>query len=135
MFIGNFILLAMNIPMIRVFVKMLQLPDTWLIPAILLLSVLGVYAAYSSVLSVLIMLGVGVVGWALRKLGFDMAPIILGFVLGRVLETNLRNALALSGGDPAILFKSTISIVLWVMAAGILVLPAWLARRAAARHR
>jgi putative tricarboxylic transport membrane protein len=135
MFIGNFILLAMNIPMIRVFVKMLQLPDTWLIPAILLLSVLGVYAAYSSVLSVLIMLGVGVVGWALRKLGFDMAPIILGFVLGRVLETNLRNALALSGGDPAILFKSTISIVLWVMAAAILVLPAWLARRAAARHR
>ena len=135
MFIGNFILLAMNIPMIRIFVKMLQLPDTWLIPAILLLSVLGVYAAYSSVLSVLIMLGVGVMGWALRKLGFDMAPIILGFVLGRVLETNLRNALALSGGDPAILFKSTISIVLWVMAAGILVLPAWLARRAAARHR
>jgi len=79
------------------------------------------------------MLGVGVVGWALPRLGFNMATIILGFVLGRVLETNLCNALALSGGDPAILFKSTISIVLWLMAAAILVLPAWLARRVAAR--
>jgi putative tricarboxylic transport membrane protein len=123
-------LLIMNIPMVRIFVKMLQVPNTWLIPAILLLSILGVYTAYSSVMSVLLMLAIGVFGWALRKLGFDMAPIILGFVLGKVLETNLRNALALSGGDVSILFQSTISNSLWVMAVLIVIIPWWLARRA-----
>ncbi len=132
MYIGNIMLLVMNIPMIRIFVKMLQVPNTWLIPAILILSVLGVYTAYSSVTSVLLMLGIGVIGWALRKQGFDMAPIILGFVLGKVLESNLRNALALSGGSLDILFKSGISITLWIMALAIAVLPWWLSRRSKA---
>jgi putative tricarboxylic transport membrane protein len=130
MYIGNIMLLIMNIPMVRIFVKMLQVPSTWLIPTILLLSILGVYTAYSSVMSVLLMLGIGVFGWALRKLGFDMAPIILGFVLGRVLETNLRNALALSGGDVSILFQSTISNTFWAMAVLIVLVPWWLSRRA-----
>jgi len=130
MYIGNVMLLIMNIPMVRIFVKMLQVPNKWLIPAILVLSILGVYTAYSSVMSVLLMLAIGVFGWALRKLGFDMAPIILGFVLGKVLETNLRNALALSGGDVSILFQSTISNSLWVMAVLIVIIPWWLARRA-----
>jgi putative tricarboxylic transport membrane protein len=84
-------------------------------------------------MSVLLMLAIGVGGWALRKQGFDMAPIILGFVLGKVLETNLRNALALSGGDISILFQSTISNSLWVMAVLIVLLPWWLARRTKAR--
>jgi putative tricarboxylic transport membrane protein len=133
MYIGNVILLIMNIPMVRIFVKLLQVPSTWLIPTILLLSILGVYTAYSSVISVVLMLAIGVFGWGLRKLGFDMAPIILGFVLGKVLETNLRNALALSGGDISILFQSTISNSLWFMAVLIVVLPWWLNRRARAR--
>jgi putative tricarboxylic transport membrane protein len=133
MYIGNLILLVMNIPMVRIFVKMLQVPSTWLIPTILLLSILGVYTAYSSAMSVLLMLGIGVFGWVLRKLGFDMAPIILGFVLGKVLETNLRNALALSGGDPSILFQSTISNAFWAMAVLIVLIPWWLARRSGRR--
>ena len=62
-----------------------------------------------------------------------MAPIILGFVLGKVLETNLRNALALSGGDISILFQSTIANSLWAMAVLIVILPWWLNRRARAR--
>lgn len=132
MYIGNIILLVMNLPMIGLFVRMLQVPNTILIPAILILSVLGVYSAYSSITSVLVMLAIGVAGWALRKQGFDMAPIILGFVLGKVLETNLRNALAISGGDVSILFQSTISNVLWVMAIAIVILPWWLSRRSAA---
>ena len=133
MYLGNVMLLIMNIPMVRIFVKMLQVPNTWLMPGILLLSVLGVYTAYSSVMSVMLMLGIGVLGWILRKQGFDMAPIILGFVLGKILETNLRNALALSGGDVSILFQSTISNALWVMAVLIVLVPWWLARRARGR--
>lgn len=129
MYMGNILLLLMNLPLIGLFVRMLLLPNWILIPAITILSVLGVYSAFSSILSVQIMLAVGVVGYLLRKLGFDMAPIVLGFVLGKVMETNLRNALALSGGELGILFESTICIVLWVMAVSIVALPWWLARR------
>jgi len=134
MYLGNVMLLIMNIPMVRLFVKMLQVPNTWLLPGILLLSILGVYTAYSSVMSVLIMMGIGVLGWILRKQGFDMAPVILGFVLGKILETNLRNALALSAGELSILFQSGISIALWAMAVLIVIVPWWLERRARKRQ-
>jgi putative tricarboxylic transport membrane protein len=133
MYLGNVMLLIMNIPMVRIFVKMLQVPNTWLMPGILLLSILGVYTSYSSVMSVLLMLGIGILGWILRKQGFDMAPIILGFVLGKILETNLRNALALSGGEVSILFQSVISNALWAMAVMIVIIPWWLDRRGKAR--
>jgi putative tricarboxylic transport membrane protein len=76
------------------------------------------------------MLGIGVIGYLVRKLGFDLAPIILGFVLGKVMETNLRNALAISGGELGILFESTISLTLWAMAALVVVAPALLRRAA-----
>jgi putative tricarboxylic transport membrane protein len=93
------------------------------------LSVIGVYSTHASVFSIFLMLGIGFAGWMLRKAGFDMAPIILGFVLGNVMEVNLRNALAISGGDPSILFQSTISITLWIMAAAVAILPLLLSRR------
>lgn len=133
-FVANALLLIMNIPLIQVFVRLLTLPNWVLVPAILILSILGVYSAYSSITSVLLMVGIGVGGWMLRKLGFDMAPVILGFVLGHLMETNLRNALAISGGEPQILFKSSVSIILWIMAAAILVLPWWIKRRADRRN-
>lgn len=133
-FVANTLLLIMNIPLIQVFVRLLTLPNWVLVPAILILSILGVYSAYSSITSVLLMVGIGVGGWMLRKLGFDMAPVILGFVLGHLMETNLRNALAISGGEPQILVKSAVSIILWIMAAAILVLPWWIKRRAERRR-
>ncbi len=129
MFIGNLILLALNLPMVKIFARVLTLPNWILVPSILVLSVVGVYSTHSSILSVLIMLGIGVVGWMLRKLDFEMAPIILGFVLGKVMEVNLRNALAISGGELSILWSSTISQVLWVMALTVAVAPWFLARR------
>ncbi|MFC1458240.1 tripartite tricarboxylate transporter permease [Microvirga arabica] len=132
LYIGNVLLLIMNLPLVGVFSRVLTLPNWILVPGILVLSIVGVYSTHASVLSILMMLGIGVVGWLLRKLGFDMAPIILGFVLGRVMEVNLRNALAISGGDLSILFQSTISIVLWIMAAAVAILPfvlSWRARQ------
>lgn len=129
LYIGNILLLILNLPLVGIFSRLLLLPNWILVPGILVLSIVGVYSTHASVLSILMMLGIGVVGWLLRKLGFDMAPIILGFVLGRVMEVNLRNALAISGGDVSILFQSTISIVLWIMAVAVAVLPYLLARR------
>ncbi|MXQ14372.1 tripartite tricarboxylate transporter permease [Microvirga makkahensis] len=132
LYIGNVLLLIMNLPLVSLFSRVLTLPNWILVPGILVLSIVGVYSTHASMLSILMMLGIGVVGWLLRKLGFDMAPIILGFVLGRVMEVNLRNALAISGGDLSILFQSSISIVLWIMAAAVAVLPfvlSWRARQ------
>ncbi len=132
MYIGNVILLLMNLPMIGLFVRMLTVPNWVLLPGILVLSFLGVYSAYSSVFSIVLMLGVGVFGYLARKLEFDLAPIVLGFVLGDVAEKNLRNALAISGGELSILVESSISQVLWCCAVVIVFAPAlvnrWRAR-------
>jgi putative tricarboxylic transport membrane protein len=131
MYIGNVLLFALNLPLVQIFVRMLLLPNWILLPGILTLAFLGVYSTYASTLSITIMLAIGVVGYLLRKLGFDLAPVILGFVLGKVTETNLRNALAISGGELGIFFESKICLVLWALAALVLVAPLLLRRRAA----
>jgi putative tricarboxylic transport membrane protein len=128
LYVGNILLLMLNLPLVGIFSRLLTLPNWILVPGILVLSVVGVYSTHASIASIVLMLGIGVIGYLLRKLGFDMAPIILGFVLGRVMEVNLRNALAISGGDPGILFQSWISITLWVLATAVAVLP-WLLYR------
>jgi len=135
LFIGNILLLILNLPLVNLFARVLTVPNWLLVPGILVLSIVGVYSTHASSFSVLLMLGIGMVGWLLRKLGFDMAPIILGFVLGHVMEINLRNALAISGGDISILFESRISLVLWVLAALMAVLPVLLSRRARKRPK
>ncbi|USJ26388.1 tripartite tricarboxylate transporter permease [Ensifer adhaerens] len=123
LFIGNVLLLLLNLPLVNIFARVLTVPNWLLVPGILVLSVVGVYSSHASVFSILLMLGIGIIGWLLRKAGFDMAPIILGFVLGHVMEVNLRNALAISGGDISILFQSKISIILWILAGAMAVMP------------
>lgn len=123
LFIGNVMLLLMNIPMIRIFVKMLSIPVWILVPAIATLSFVGVYAVHSSVFDLMLCVGIGVFAYFLRKMDFPMAPLILGFVLAELMEQNLRRALALSGGEASILFESPISLLLWVCAAVVLFAP------------
>jgi putative tricarboxylic transport membrane protein len=130
LFIGNLFLLALNLPLVNLFARVLTIPNWLLVPGILVLSIVGVYSTNASTLSLYLMLAIGMMGWLLRKLGFDMAPIILGFVLGDVMEINMRNALAISGGDISIFFKSWISLVLWGLAIAVAVLPVLLGRRA-----
>ena len=135
LFIGNILLLLLNLPLVNIFARLLTLPNWILVPGILILSIIGVYSSHASVFAVLLMLAIGMVGWLLRKAGFDMAPIILGFVLGNMMEVNLRNALAISGGDISILFQSKISLILWILAAAVAIVPAVLARRARQKKR
>ncbi|TPK94616.1 tripartite tricarboxylate transporter permease [Mesorhizobium sp. B2-4-12] len=133
LFVGNLILLALNLPLVQIFARVLTVPNWLLVPGILVLSIVGVYSTHSSVFSIFLMMSIGMVGWLLRKAGFEMAPIILGFVLGRLMEVNLRNALAISGGDPSILFSSTICNLLWVLAAAVAIVPFYLSRRSRRR--
>ncbi|WJR69397.1 tripartite tricarboxylate transporter permease [Neorhizobium sp. CSC1952] len=134
LFIGNFILLAINIPLVGVFARMLSVPAWVLVPFIVVVSAIGVYSGKSTTFDLVLMVALGVGGYLLRRTGVPMAPLILGFVLGKILEQSLRRALSLSAGDVAILWSSPISITLWIMAAAVLLLPLLLPRFTRWRH-
>ena len=116
MYIGNVMLLVLNLPLVGLFARILTIPRWFLVPAIAALSFVGVYAVNNSAFDLLFMTGIGVVGYLMRKAGFPLAPVILGLVLGRLMEVNLRRALAISGGDWSILYASTLSKTLWALA-------------------
>ncbi|MDP3823682.1 MAG: tripartite tricarboxylate transporter permease [Burkholderiales bacterium] len=136
LFIANVILLFINIPLVGVFTKVLQIPNWVLVPAILSISAVGVYAVHATTFDLVLMSALGAAGYLLRKQGVPMAPLILGFVLGDMMEQNLRRALSMTNGDAGILLESPISIGLWAGAAAMVVLPPLLRlfnqRRAAA---
>lgn len=123
LFIANVLLLIMNIPMIGLFTRMLRIPNAILVPLIAGVSFVGVYGIHSSTFDLVLMVLLGLFGYVLRKLNFPTGPIILGFVLAQLMEQNLRRALSISDGDVSILFASTLSIFLWVMAAIVLLAP------------
>lgn len=123
LYIGNIVLLLLNLPLAGLFAKVLTIPRWTLVPGIAILAFVGVYQLHSDLMAIYLMLVIGVVGYALRKLGFSLAPIILGYVLGGLMEDNLRRALSISGGDMGILWQSGISIGLWIAAALLLLMP------------
>ncbi|QIZ47807.1 tripartite tricarboxylate transporter permease [Dickeya zeae] len=132
MLIGNLMLLLLNLPMIGLFTRMLAIPMWFLVPTIAAISAVGVYAVHSTTFDLLLMVGLGVFGYLLRKMHFPMSPLILGFVLGEMLEQNLRRALSISNGGLSILWEGHISQTLLGMAVLILVVPPVLKRW---RHR
>ncbi|NJD20191.1 MAG: tripartite tricarboxylate transporter permease, partial [Gemmatimonadetes bacterium] len=131
MYVGNLFLLVLNLPLVGIFVRALMLPRWFLLPGVAAISFIAVYAVNQSARDLVLMTGFGVVGWLMRKTGFPVAPVILGLVLGPLMETSLRRSMARSGGDWGILFSSPIALTLWAMAAASLVVPPLLARRAA----
>src|SRR5499433_2339021 len=111
MYIGNAILLVLNLPLVGMFVNLLRIPYMWLVP-ILLISVIGVYSVNSSVSDIWIMVLSGGVGYLLRKFGYEMAPLLLALVLGDRLEASFRLALTMSGGSYATFVDQASLIVL-----------------------
>ncbi len=123
LFIGNVILLVMNIPLVGFFAKLLTIPNYILIPAIATVSFVGVYAIHSTVFDLVLMVVLGIFGYFLRKMNFPLSALILGFVLGELMESSLRRALSISHGDLSILFNGSITKVLWILAGLMIVLP------------
>ncbi|MGJ0580141.1 tripartite tricarboxylate transporter permease [Xenorhabdus bovienii] len=121
--IANVLLLIMNIPMIGLFTRMLNIPLWFLVPAIAIVSAVGVYAVHSTTFDLMLMVGLGVFGYILRKMNFPMSPLILGFVLGEMLEQNLRRALSISNGNFKIFWSSTIAQTLLVLGALVIIIP------------
>lgn len=123
LFLANVILLLINIPLVGLFTKVLQVPNWMLVPGILAISSVGVYAVHATTFDLVLMTALGVAGYLLRKQGVPMAPLILGFVLGDMMEQNLRRALSMTNGDASILIESPISMGLWLAAAAMVLLP------------
>jgi putative tricarboxylic transport membrane protein len=112
MYVGNLVLLILNLPLVGLFVNILRVPYPYLYPAILVFSTLGVYAVNGNVVDVWIMVVMGLLGWLLRKLDFETAPIVLGVVLAPMIELSLRQSLAMSDGHYGIFVQRPISAVL-----------------------
>jgi putative tricarboxylic transport membrane protein len=125
MYVGNTVLLILNLPMIGLFINILRIPYAYLYPLILVLCVLGVYAINQSVIDIWIMAIMGGLGYILRKLDFETAPIVLGLILAPMLELSVRQALAMSAGDYAIFFTRPISAAMLALGAAILAHALW----------
>jgi putative tricarboxylic transport membrane protein len=119
MYIGNVILLILNLPLVGIFVNLLRIPYTWLVPIILVISIIGVYSVNFSTTDIWTMMVSGVAGYVLRKFGYEMAPLLLALVLGDRLEENFRLALTMSGGSYAV-FADRASMVVLMSALGLL---------------
>ena len=124
MWIGNVMLLILNLPLIQMWIKLLLVPYRILYPAILLFCSIGVYSVQNNTVDVLLTIPLGILGYIFMKLGCEPAPLMLGFILGPMMEENLRRTLLLSLGDPTIFFTRPLSAILLLMAAALVVIVA-----------
>ena len=127
--IGNVLLLVLNIPLIGLWVRVLAVPYHLLYPAVLMFICIGVYSINNSVFDIYMMLFFGLIGYGMRLLDFQPAPLLLGFVLGPLMEENLRRALLISRGDFSVFITRPISGVFVVLSALILAWASWTAFR------
>jgi putative tricarboxylic transport membrane protein len=123
MYIGNIMLLILNLPLIGLFVRLLYIPSAILYPLIVAISVIGTYAINGSMLDLYLILFFGVVGYIFEKVDIPVAPLVLSLVLGGIMEQSFRQAMTISGADPAIFVKSPISITLIVLSVISILLP------------
>ena len=123
MYLGNVMLLVLNLPLIGLWVKILKVPYPILFPLILLFCLIGAYSLNNSIVEVLIMVIFGLIGYLFKKFEYEGAPLVLALVLGPMLETALRRSLLLSAGDPLIFFTRPISATLMIVSFLLLVSP------------
>jgi putative tricarboxylic transport membrane protein len=119
LYVSNFMLLVLNIPLVGIFARLLTLPTRYLMPLVVVISYVGVYSISNSPFDLLLMTGFGILGFVMRKMGFPLIPLVLGMLLGGPMEQNLRRAMQASGGDWSILLASPLSIGLHAVTIGI----------------
>ncbi|BCU80776.1 hypothetical protein JIR001_05590 [Polycladomyces abyssicola] len=120
MFIGNVMLLVLNMPLVKLFAKIIETPPKYLLPLIIAISVFGVYAVQVNIFDVFLLIVCGVIGYVLSRNDFPLAPLVLGLVLGPMIENNMRRALTASNGDWTVFVAKPMSLcfllvaVLWI---------------------
>jgi putative tricarboxylic transport membrane protein len=116
-------LLVLNLPLIGLWVRLLTIPKPWLYAGILVFATLGTIGANPSTFELGLLLAFGLLGYGLRRFHYPIAPVVVGLILGPLAEQQLRRALAISQGDPTILFATPVALVLYAVAAIALILP------------
>ncbi|TQO18933.1 putative tricarboxylic transport membrane protein [Rhodoglobus vestalii] len=129
LYIGNIMLLVLNLPLVGIWVKVLQVPRPYLYAGILLFAALGSYAMNFNYLDVLILLAIGILGFLMRRFGYPVAPMVIGGILGPMAETQLRKTLAISQGDLSALVTSPFAAIAYVSLILIVMVGLWLKRR------
>ncbi len=124
--VANLMLLVLNLPLIGLWVKLLTIPTPWLYAGILMFATLGTIGANPSTFELGMLLAFGLLGYGLRRFHYPIAPVVVGLILGPLAEQQLRRAVAISQGDPSVLFHSWIAIGLWVLAIAAVVIPLYL---------
>jgi putative tricarboxylic transport membrane protein len=123
MYVGNALLLLLNLPLIGLWVQVLRVPYGLLFPLILLFCAIGVWSEHGNAADLVVLLGFGVLGYLMKKLAFEPGPLVLAFVLGRMAEESLRQSLLLSRGSFAILATRPIAATVLALAIVAAVLP------------
>jgi putative tricarboxylic transport membrane protein len=133
LYIGNVILLVLNLPLVGLWVKLLKIPPPWLYAGIIVISVAGVYGAGNSVFNVGLLFVFGLLGYVMKRFDFPAAPLIVGLILGPMAEQSLRQALTISQGQWSTFITRPLSASLLLIALALLVVPAalrsWRRRR------
>jgi putative tricarboxylic transport membrane protein len=129
MVVGNVVLLILNLPLVGIFARILMVPPWLLYPGIVVLSVVAAYTVNGSSFDVLLVVAFGILGYFMRKGEYPLAPVVLGFVLGGIMEKSLRRAMALSGGGFEILVETPLAVGIWIAALLVLGLPLLRRRR------
>jgi TctA family transporter len=128
MWIGNLMLLILNLPLIGLWVRLISIPYHFLYPTILVFSAIGVFSLNNTTFDVRLMALFGLIGYVFRKLDLEVAPLLLAFILGPMMEQSLRRALLVSQGDPTVLVTRPLSAVMLGLAAlllGLILIPAF----------
>jgi putative tricarboxylic transport membrane protein len=123
LFIGNFLLLVINLPLVRVWVKLLEIPAPYLYAGILVFAMVGAYALNNLSFDLWAALAIGVIGMLFRRFGYPITPLILGVILGPMAEVELRRTLQISNGDPSALVATPFSALAYLILAAALVTP------------
>jgi putative tricarboxylic transport membrane protein len=116
-------LLILNLPLVGIFAKLVRVPSRYLMPVILVLCAIGTYGDNGALFDVWVMLAAGVIGYVMRKYGYQPAPLVVGLVLGPVMERSFRQTLIISGGRIESLWESPICMVMWGVAVLAIFLP------------
>jgi len=123
LYIGNVMLLVLNLPMVGLWVKLLKIPRPQLYAGILIFVTVGVYGMRQSSFDLFLMYGLGLLGVVMRRYDFPTAPVIVGLILGPMAEAQLRNAMSIGEGSAMVFFQRPISITLVVIVLAVIVLP------------
>jgi putative tricarboxylic transport membrane protein len=132
LYIGNVMLLVLNLPLVGLWVKLLKVPKPQLYAGILIFATVGAYGMRQSAFDLFLLYAIGVLGLIMRRFSFPTAPVVVGMILGPLAEAQLRNAISIGEGSAMVFLQRPMSLTLLVVIVAVLVVPRWLQRRRSA---